>query len=70
MSKSSSGKCLNPNCGRKPVCRGLCHPCYVAAHHLVKTGQTTWEKLEKTGRVKPTGKRGPKGIVSSWLLGE
>lgn len=44
-------KCLKPNCGRESKSRGLCLKDYKAAAKLIKAGETTWEKLEKAGKV-------------------
>lgn len=43
--------CLRPNCGRPAHSRGLCRYCYKAADTLIKQGRTTWERLEKRGRI-------------------
>ena len=59
-------KCLRPDCQRKPLCRGLCASCYTIASQIVKTGQLTWEELEKQGRSKPL--RGQCDHVRHWLL--
>jgi hypothetical protein len=40
-------------CARFRFTRGLCPKCYNKAHHLVKTGQTTWEQLEQAGQAWP-----------------
>jgi hypothetical protein len=40
-------------CGRAARTRGLCHACYVAALRLVRTGETTWRRLEEAGRARP-----------------
>jgi hypothetical protein len=61
-------KCLNPSCLMKSGTRGLCSSCYQSARLLIASGKTTWEKLEASGRTKPT-----KGIcgghAGEWLLG-
>lgn len=46
-------KCLNPNCKRAALTRGLCANCYQAAIRFIKTGVSTWAKLEKEGKAKP-----------------
>ena len=62
---AKTDKCLNPNCDRVTRSRGLCNSCYVAAGNYVRSGRTTWAKLEKAGRVKPARKR---SVVTAWLL--
>lgn len=58
-------KCLNPNCSRNVRVRGLCSACYLVAHNLILSGQTTWAELESLGKSRP-----PKKLSSarSWLL--
>ena len=64
-------KCLRPDCTSKANARGLCTSCYQLAQQMVKAGQTTWEKLEATGKaikyIKPKEQRD--AITKSWLLG-
>ncbi len=43
-------KCLNPKCENKSEVRGLCRSHYVYASLLVRTGNSTWEELEKHGK--------------------
>jgi hypothetical protein len=51
-------KCLNPNCDRKQVRRGLCNSCYQMAWRLVAQGRTTWGLLEKAGKARGSPGRG------------
>ena len=46
-----SKKCLH--CDRIPRTRGCCAPCYDRLHLLVQKGLTTFEKLEREGKVLP-----------------
>ena len=62
--KAAAEKCLRPGCEREAKTRELCQSCYQGAHRLVKTGETTWEKLEKAGKARP--KKG--GELRQWLL--
>jgi len=62
--------CLYPNCqSKQPLgrARGLCNTHYQAAYLLVKKGRTTWEDLEKRGKVKPIAPWYA-GTVSKWFL--
>jgi hypothetical protein len=46
-------KCLNLDCCNAAASRGLCISCREVAQDLVKSGKTTWEKLEALDRAKP-----------------
>ena len=37
--------------------RGLCRRCYQRLNWQVRTGKTTWAKLEKAGRARPKAGR-------------
>jgi|694.fasta_scaffold00471_7 hypothetical protein len=50
---SAKPKCLVPGCKNKAFSRGLCRFDYMSAWALVKAGDTTWEELEKAGKVLP-----------------
>lgn len=50
MDSKKPPKCLNPKCERKQYARGLCQSCYGLARHIVKSGKTSWEELEKNGK--------------------
>ena len=63
-----TAKCLNPNCIREARARGLCAPCHVLALRLVSSGSTSWDDLERRGRVAPPKRRYTKGTMG-WLLG-
>lgn len=50
--------CMTPGCGRirgdgpnMRGGRGVCKRCYLAYAYLVRTGQTTWDELERKGLV-------------------
>ena len=45
---------LCPCCGKAARSRGVCHPTYTAAKRMIMRGETTWEQLERAGKVKPT----------------
>ena len=45
--------CMTPDCKHAVKCRGLCGCCYNTALVLVRTGNTTWEKLEQAGLALP-----------------
>lgn len=62
------GECLFPDCHKGVAGRGLCPNHYHSAARLVQIGKTTWEKLEKAGRSKPTKVGGARGEVQSWFL--
>lgn len=57
--------CLRPECERAVRTRGLCHVCYQSASKLVRVKTTSWEKLEKSGKVLAV-KNG--GSITDWLL--
>jgi hypothetical protein len=64
--------CIRPSCVRPAKVRGLCNTCYTAARGLIKSGATTWEKLEESDRCLPAGTSGRakgQGKVQQWLLG-
>lgn len=57
--------CQFPGCQHPRIAgRGLCPNHYSAALRLIKTGATTWEKLEKEGRTRPSTAHN----VSDWFL--
>lgn len=64
--KKDSSKCLTPECERKSKARGLCLPCYKVAGRLVVKEETTWEKLEKAGKIAPRKRK----LAANWLLGK
>jgi len=41
--------CLIKNCNREAARRGLCNACYQTLYKSVRSGATTWAKLEKRG---------------------
>ena len=62
--KTTKNKCLNPDCTKKPLSRGLCKGCYQAAFRRVKSGSVTWDRLEKSKKCLPTSY----GARRSWFL--
>ena len=48
------GQCLVPRCKKNTVLRGLCKSHYQYARNLVAEGQTTWGKLQASGKVTTT----------------
>lgn len=58
-----SVRCRRPSCKRDAVCRGLCRSCYQAAFTLVTSGVTTWEHLERRGKVDE-----PRASAKGWFL--
>jgi hypothetical protein len=56
-------KCLRHGCDRVAVCRELCASDYVVAHRLVREELTTWEELERKGKVGPC-----KRTAKIWFL--
>ena len=61
----NKGMCLNPECKIEARVRGLCDSCYNAAGRLVREEKTSWEKLEKAGKVRP---HKTKTKRTEWLL--
>ncbi len=64
---SAKSKCLNPNCQREAVTRGLCSACYVRANEVVRARLTTWKKLEVAKKILPSQRQ--KTSAKKWLLG-
>lgn len=65
MKKITDKICLVPNCGKLANAgRGLCKNHYPVAFRLVRTGKTTWTKLEKTGKTMPSNVQ----YVTNWFL--
>lgn len=62
--------CLNPaHADREATSRGLCKTCEQSARALIKKGQTSWQKLEASGRALPIKHSGgPKSEIQEWLL--
>lgn len=46
-------KCLTPTCQKLRKTRGLCPRCYHQLRMDIRSGVTTWEEAEKTGRCLP-----------------
>jgi hypothetical protein len=62
--------CLFPKCKNSIHSRGLCSAHYHTASRQVANGMTTWEKLERSGKVKVAAKRGRKPKVRNHFLGK
>lgn len=63
--------CLVPTCDREARSRGLCINDYNKACRLVREGKTSWEKLERQGKVHPPGKvRLPSAAERHFLGGD
>lgn len=60
--------CLRPGCGRVARSRGVCSSCYNIAASLVRSGQTTFEKLEESGKVLGTSTRAYLKGTKRWFL--
>jgi len=60
--------CLYPSCSDPPSTRGLCKLHYQHAYRLVQGGETTWDQLEKDGKIAPSGSRA--GEASDWFLND
>jgi len=54
--------CLYPDCNKVSDARGLCKNHYVTAYTLVQKGKTTWETLEKNGKILP------RTVQRNWFL--
>jgi len=67
MEENVKEVCMIPNCIELIHSRGLCVNCYMTAYRLIRSGQTTWKKLEEAGKVK----KGPKNKkAQGWFLAE
>ena len=64
------GVCIVPDCRRASYCRGICHSHYNSATKLIERKQTTWDKLEKSGKVEPTHNRKGYGKNQAYFLGD
>lgn len=60
--------CLYPGCTSSPITRGLCKIHYQYAYRLVQGGKTTWEQLEKEGKVAPKSKKVEE--ITNWFLND
>lgn len=49
-------KCITDDCSRPVRIRGVCECCRQAMQKLVNAGKTTWDKLEKQGKIAPKKK--------------
>lgn len=63
----NADKCMFPNCSNTEYARGLCAACYSSARRLVLTNRTSWEKLERDGKVK-LGRKGKSTHKVGWFL--
>ena len=71
MKKIVVEKCLLPLCQRgAATTRGLCPSHYNAAAQMVHRKQTTWEQLEKKGKVKSALTSVKYTYVKDYFLGE
>jgi len=57
--------CRFPECEGRVHSRGLCRSHYQQAWRYVIEGETSWQKLEATGKVAE-----PKNEFKSWLIGK
>jgi hypothetical protein len=67
--------CLRPGCDQPAKIRGLCKRDHSRAHRHVKAGKTTWEALEKAGKILPAKygfgeKSADCQAFDAWLLGD
>lgn len=67
MRTNKDQRCMMPGCLENASCRGLCMKCYSMANRLVQQGRTTWEQLEKNGKILPKHSQNAK---VNWLLEE
>lgn len=51
MQTETDYSCLVPKCKTESKTRGLCATHYMYAHRLVARGKTSWEQLEREGKV-------------------
>lgn len=66
----SAHSCKFPDCEKKANARGLCDVHYTHAYLMVKRKKTTWDKLEKAGKVNPKIEKPAKPTFKDWLLGK
>jgi hypothetical protein len=59
---------MYPECGSgHVVAKGLCQKHYQVAFNLVKRGRTTWDELERQGKVRQKIRRD--GSYANWFTG-
>ena len=68
--KQVTNHCLFPNCNNGIHVRGLCSKHYIAALRFVRSGKTSWEKLEKSGKAHAKKSEYYSTSLSSWFLGK
>lgn len=56
-------RCKRPGCKNEAAARGLCRSDFTAAWRLVSDAVTTWEELERRGKVDPK-----RPSARQWLL--
>jgi len=59
--------CLYPTCSSKSRSRGLCERHYHRATYHIRSGRTTWEKLEAVGKARTKRSR-EISEFEAWLL--
>lgn len=66
--KSDEVKCIVPDCdANRSYGRGLCVTHYGSIHHMIRRGITTWDDLEKRGKVLPKSE-GRRSRFKAWAL--
>lgn len=63
--KLARGQCVYPECEKGIASRGLCQKHYANVLRLIHRKITTWEELQKQGKI-PKGKPSE---VEEWALG-
>lgn len=56
-------RCKRPGCKNEAVALGLCRSDYAAAHRLVSEGVTSWDELQRKGKIDPK-----RPSAKAWLL--
>lgn len=54
------GKCIRPGCTRTAAVRGLCSPDIQAIYLAIRRNETTFERLEKEGKILKSTRTGIK----------
>lgn len=61
-------KCLVPFCDNRTIhIRGLCKTCYLTMAQMVHRKKTTYERLEKDGKILPK-KRRSRTFLQEWFI--
>ena len=62
-------KCIVPDCdANRHYGRGLCNTHYMSVFQIVKRGFTTWDDLERRGKILPPHQKNRYSLIKDWAL--